>query len=55
MILFTILAIVLLIVLMVAIFILGVGGSAFIVIFGDLIVCVVLIALIMKAIWKRKH
>lgn len=55
MILFTILAIVLVIVIVIAVTILAIGGSAFIIIFADLIVCAVLIALIMRAIFKRRH
>ena len=54
MILFTILAIMLLIVTGVAVVALGVGGAAFIVVFGDLIVCAVIIAFIIKRLIRRK-
>lgn len=55
MILFMILAIMLLIVTAVAILVIGIGGGAFVVVFGDLIVCVVLIALIIKGLIRRKR
>lgn len=54
MILFTILALIALILTILAVTILSVGGTAFIVIFGDIIVCVVLIALLIKFLAKRK-
>lgn len=55
MILFMILAIMLLIVTAVAILVIGIGGGAFVVVFGDLIVCVILIALIIKGLIRRKR
>lgn len=54
MILLTILAITLVLTIITAIVILGVGGGAFIVVFADLIVCALVIIWIMKRIIKRK-
>lgn len=54
MILFGILATIALIVAVIAISLLIVGGTGFIVIFGDLIVCVALIVLLIKGISKIK-
>ena len=54
MILFTILLIMILILAVVAITVISVGGSAFLVIFGDLIVCIAIIAFIMKHLIERK-
>lgn len=54
MILFAILAIIALIVLIVAIALISVGGAGFIVIFGDLIVCVAIIVFIIKLLSKRR-
>lgn len=50
---FVILSIILLIVLIIAAISLGVGGIAFIIIFGDVIVCVGIIACIIKHMIKR--
>ena len=55
MILFTILAIILVLIVLLAVFLISVGGVAFIAIFADLIVCAGIIALIMRAIFKRRH
>lgn len=55
MILFSILAIILAIVAVIAFVLLIAGGTGFIVIFGDLIVCIAIIGLIMKAIINRKR
>ena len=54
MILFTILLIMILILSVVAITVISVGGSAFLVIFGDLIVCIAIIVFIMKHLIERK-
>lgn len=54
MILFTILAIMLVVLVATAIFILGVGGGAFIIVFADLIVCVLVIVWIIKRLIKRR-
>lgn len=54
MILLTILAIILAILIVVAIAVLSLGGALATVIFGDLIVCIAIIALIMRFIVKRK-
>lgn len=55
MILFTILAIILAIITVIAILTIAIGGAGFIVIFGDLIVCAVIIGLIMKALFRKRH
>ena len=54
MILFTILAIMLVVLVVTAIFILGVGGGAFIIVFADLIVCVLVIVWIIKRLIERR-
>ena len=54
MILFTILLIMILILAVVAITVISVGGSAFLVIFGDLIVCIAILVFIMKHLIGRK-
>lgn len=54
MILLTILTIMALLLLAIAIVTLSVGGVAFIAVFGDLIVCVVFIALIIRFVIRRK-
>lgn len=54
MILFTILLIMIAILAVVAIVVISVGGSAFVVIFGDLIVCIAIIVFIMKHLIGRK-
>lgn len=38
-----------------AIFAISVGGSAFVIMFGDIIVCVALIMLLIRFIWRRRH
>lgn len=55
MILFTILAIILVIITVIAVLTIAIGGAGFIVIFGDLIVCAVIIGLIMKALFRKRH
>lgn len=55
MILFSILAIILAILTVIAITVLVIGGAAGFVIFGDLIVCIALIVLLMRFITKRKR
>lgn len=54
MILFTILVTIALIVLVVGVSMLIAGGAAFTIIFGDLIVCVALIVLLIKLLFGRK-
>ncbi len=54
MILFTILAIIAIIIGVIALALLIAGGVSVIVIFGDLIVCVFLIVLLMKWLFNRK-
>ena len=48
MILFTILAIIFVLLIVSAILILSIGGSAFIIVFADVIVCAVIVGLIIK-------
>lgn len=55
MILFTILAIIAVIITVIALVALIAGGAAFIVVFGDLIVCVALIILLMRWLFNRKR
>ena len=54
MILFTILLITLAIIAVSSVLILSVGGAAFIVIFGDLVVCMAIIIWIMRRLAKRR-
>ena len=54
MIIFTILAIMAVMSIISAVLILSVGGAAFIIIFGDVIVCVAIIIWILKRLFKRK-
>lgn len=54
MILFTILLIMILILAVVAITVISIGGSAFLVIFGDLVVCIAILVFIMKRLIGRK-
>ena len=54
MILLTLSLIAVLIFAVLAIFVLGIGGSAFILLFGDVIVFIVVIVAIVKAIFKKK-
>ena len=54
MILFTILFLIFIFLMIVSIAILSVGGTFFIVIFGDLIVCAFIIVLIMKWLRRKK-
>lgn len=53
MILFTILAIILVLLGVVAIAVLAVGGTIGVIIFGDVIVCIVIIVLLMKWLLKK--
>ena len=55
MITFTVLALIALAVTVISIILLVVGGTGFIVIFGDLIICVVLIVMLIRFIFKRKN
>lgn len=54
MILFTLLAIMIVVLVVTAVIVLGVGGGAFIVVFGDLVVCAVLIGWLIKRLIKRR-
>lgn len=54
MILFTILLIITLILVTLTVLAVALGGSAFVIIFGDVIVCIVLIVWIMKKLIKRR-
>jgi hypothetical protein len=55
MILFTILATIAIIVFVIGVSMLIAGGAAFTVVFGDLIVCVALIVLLIKLLFGRKN
>lgn len=55
MILFTILALTLIMLAILLILAISIGGSVAIVLFGDVIVCIVFIVLIMKKILKKKE
>lgn len=54
MITFLALVLILIILAVVSVIILAVGGSAFILVFGDLIVCIAIIVWIIKHIFKKK-
>ena len=54
MVLFIVLAIIVLLLALVTIAVVSVGGTAFIILFGDVIVCIWIIIKIMKAITKKK-
>lgn len=54
MVLFAILLIMLIILALLLVFVVGAAGATGIVLFGDVIVCMVFIVLIMRAIIKRK-
>ena len=54
MVLFTILAIILLILIAVVVLVISITGAAGILVFGDVIVCMVIIGAIMYAIIKKK-
>lgn len=53
MILFTVLLLMLLLFSICAIFVIGIGGMAFILIFGDVIICIGLIIIVIKHIIKQ--
>lgn len=53
MVLFTILALTLLILIIITVVAVSIGGAAFIVVFGDVIVCIVFIVLVMKHIIEK--
>lgn len=55
MILFTILAIMCIIAMVIGVIVLATGGAAFIIVFGDVIVCLIFIGLIIKGLFKRKR
>lgn len=54
MILFTILAIMFTIAMVIGVIMLATGGAAFIIVFGDIIVCLIFIGLIIKCLFGRK-
>ena len=54
MILFSILALTLLILTVITVVAISIGGAGFIIVFGDVIVCIVLIALLIKILTKRR-
>lgn len=54
MILFTLLAFVLLILIVVTVVAVSIGGAAFVIIFGDVIVCIAIMMWIIKKLIKRK-
>lgn len=54
MILFSILVLMTLLLMVVTVVALSVGGAAFIVIFGDVIICVFILMWIIKRLWKRR-
>ena len=54
MILFTILALIALMLTLITVALISIGGTTFIMVFGDLIVCVVFIVLLMKLIFKKR-
>ena len=54
MILFTILATMCIIAMVIGVIILATGGAAFIIVFGDVIVCLIFIGLIIKCLFRRK-
>lgn len=54
MILFTILAIMCIIAMVIGVIVLATGGAAFIIVFGDVIVCLIFIGLIIKCLFSRK-
>ena len=55
MILFSILAIIMLILLVAAILIVSIGGAAFIIIFADVLVCIAILVWIMWRLIKKKR
>ena len=54
MVLFTILLLILVILIIFTVAVVSVGGAAFIIMFADVIVCIALIAWIMKLIFKKR-
>lgn len=54
MILFSILLLILLLLIVITVVAITVGGAGFIIIFGDVIVCIAFIVLILKFLWKRR-
>lgn len=54
MVLFIILAVIVLLLALVTIAVIAVGGSAFVILFGDVIVCIWIIVKIMKSIIKKR-
>lgn len=54
MILFTILAVMCIIAMVIGVIVLATGGAAFIIVFADVIVCLIFIGLIIKGLFKRK-
>ena len=54
MVLFTILALILLVILGIILFVVGAGSIAFILVFGDVILCGIIIVAIFKRIFKNR-
>ncbi len=54
MILFTILAVMFTVAMVIGVIMLATGGAAFIIVFGDIIVCLIFIGLIIKCLFGRK-
>lgn len=54
MILFITLLVTLLVLAVIVVLAIGIGGAAFIIVFGDVIVCILIIVWIMKKILKRR-
>lgn len=54
MITFTILMIILAILMVVSVIVISVGGAAFIIVFGDIIICVFILIWIIKNLFKKK-
>lgn len=55
MLLFAILFLILLFLVVFVAFIVSVGGAMFTIVFSDVIVCIAIIALIIRFLWKRKR
>ena len=53
--LFAILFLILLFLVVFVAFIISVGGAMFTIVFSDVIVCIAIIALIIRFLWKRKR
>lgn len=54
MIIFTVLTLILSLLIMITAFAIAIGGASFIIIFGDVIVCIVFIGIILRTISKKR-